>query len=113
MIREVIFWGDYFEDFYLEQESKVRKKIDYVLWLICTTERVPIKFLKHHRDTDGPYEVKISTTFKEIRILCFFDDSSLVVLINGFYKKSQKTPKREIILGKKLKEEYFDFKNKG
>ncbi len=112
MIREIIFWGDNFSTFYNQQDLKVRKKIDYVLWLIRHTERVSIKFLKYLEDTDGLYEIKISSTFKEIRILCFFDETKVIVLINCFLKKSQKTPKKEIELGNKLKSEYFEFKER-
>jgi phage-related protein len=35
-----------------------------------------------------------------------------VVLVNGFQKKSQKTPKAEIELAEKLKKQYFDEKGK-
>ena len=47
------------------------------------------------------------TTFKNIRILCFFDKGDLVVLTNCFLKKSQKTPAKEIKLAEKLKREYL------
>ena len=50
--------------------------------------------------------------FKEIRILCFFDELKLVVVINGFLKKSKKTPKQEIEMGERLKKEYFEFKKR-
>ena len=110
MIREITFWGDYFNDFYNQQDLKVRKKIDYVLWFIRYTERVPIKFLKYLENTDGLYEIRVSSTFKEIRILCFFDEEKLVVLINCFYKKTQKTPKSEIQLGEKMRSAYYEFK---
>jgi phage-related protein len=112
MIREILFWGDYFENFYNQQDLKVRKKIDYVLWLISYTEKVPIIFLKYLEDTEGLYEIKISSTFKEVHILCFFDDNKVIILINCFLKKSQRTPKNEIELGAKLKNEYFTFKNR-
>jgi len=112
VIREIIYWGDNFSNFYDQQELKVRKKIDYVLWLIRYTERVPIKFLKYLENTTGLYEIRISSPFKEIRIICFFDETKLIVLINCFLKKSQKTPKNEIDLGEKLKREYFDFKER-
>jgi len=34
------------------------------------------------------------------------------VLVNGFQKKTQKTPKNEIELAEKLKKQYFDEKDK-
>jgi phage-related protein len=112
MIREILFWGDYFDNFYNQQDSKVKKKIDYVLWFIRDTVKVPIKFLKYLEDSEGLYEIKISTTFKELRVLCFFDDKKVIVLINCFLKKTQKTPKNEIELGKRLRNEYFKFKER-
>jgi phage-related protein len=112
MIREVIFWGDYFETFYGQQDQKAKRKINYVFWLIRYTERVPEKFLKHLEDSNGLYEIRVSTTFKEIRILSFFDEDKLIVVVNCFVKKSQKTPKKELELGQKLKQEYFHLKNK-
>jgi phage-related protein len=112
MIREIIVWGDHFFSFYNQLDIKVKKKIDYVFWLIRYTDKVPIRFLKYLEDTDGLYEIKVSTTFKAIRILCFFDESKLVVIVNSFFKKSKKTPKQEIELGKRLKKEYFESKKR-
>ncbi|WP_370457648.1 type II toxin-antitoxin system RelE/ParE family toxin [Rufibacter sp. XAAS-G3-1] len=40
------------------------------------------------------------------RIFCFFDKGQLVVLANGFQKKTQKTPKQEIEKAIKIKGEY-------
>ena len=112
MIREIIFWENHFEIFYGQQDLKVKRKINHVLWLIKNTDRVPEKFLKHIEDSHGLYEIRISATFKEIRILSFFDDNRLIVLVNCFVKKSQKTPKKEIKIGFRLKQEYFNYKNK-
>jgi len=112
VIREIIFWGDYFISFYVQQDFKVRGKILYVLWMVQHTEQVPQKFLKCLKDSDGLYEIRISTTFKEIRILSFFDDKQLIVLVNCFLKKTRKTPKKEIELAQKLRREYFSYKNR-
>jgi len=107
MQREIIFFGDYFFDFYSEQDKKAKEKIDYVLDLIRNIEHVPIKFLKYLEGTDGLYEIKVVTQTKSLRIFCFFDEGKLIVLINGFVKKSNKNPKKEIELASKLKREYF------
>jgi phage-related protein len=42
------------------------------------------------------------------RIFCFFDKGKLIVLANGFQKKMQKTPRKEIDKALKIKEEYQD-----
>lgn len=110
MIRKIIAYKDYFLKFYNEQDEKVQEKIEYVLDLVRFERRVPQKFFKQLENTDGIYEVKVITTFKSIRVLCFFDGGNLVVLVNSFLKKTQKTPRKEIKLAEKLKKEYF--KNK-
>jgi len=113
MIREIIAYKDYFIKFYEKQEAKVQQKIEYVLDLIRYEKNVPAKFFKHLENSDGIYEVKVITTFKSVRILCFMDNGSLVVLTNCFLKKTQKTPVKEIRLAERLKKEYLNEKDGG
>lgn len=113
MIREIISYKKYFIDFYSSQDDKVQRKIEYVLDLVRYERQVPKKFFKHLESTDSIYEVRIETTFKNIRILCFFDEGNLVVLTNCFLKKTQKTPKKEIKLAEKLKKDYLKEKYGG
>lgn len=108
--RQIIFHGQYFIDFYLEQNEKVQEKIEYVFKVIRTVQNVPKKFLDHMSGTDGLYEIRIEFESNIYRIFCCFDKGNLVVLFNGFQKKSQKTPKKEIDLALKLKFEYFNAK---
>ncbi len=107
MVRTIIAYKNYFLDFYKQQESKVQEKMEYVLDLVRFEKQVPKKFFKQLENTDGIYEVRVITTFKSIRLLCFFDDGNLIVLANCFVKKTQKTPKNEIKLAEKLKKEYL------
>jgi phage-related protein len=113
MIRKIITYGDNFLTFYKSQDRKVQEKIEYVLDLVRFEKQVPIKFFKYLDDTDGIYEIRIVTTFKNIRILCFFDKGELVVLTNCFLKKSQKTPRKEIENAEKLKKKYLKEKYGG
>ena len=69
-------------------------------------ERVPETYLKHLENTDGLYEIRIQSGSDILRIFCFYDKGQLVVLANGFQKKTQKTPKKEIELALKIKAEY-------
>jgi len=108
----VIIYKEYFTKFYKAQDEKVRKKIGYALDLVRFERQVPKKFFKYLENTDGIYEVRVITSFKSIRILCFFDGGNLVVLGNCFVKKTQKTPKKEIKLAEKIKKEYLKDKNK-
>jgi len=91
----------------------VQEKIGYVLDLVRFEKRVPSKFFKSLENTDGIYEVRVITSFKSIRILCFFDQGDLVVLTNCFLKKSQKTPGKEIKMAERLKKEYMTEKYGG
>lgn len=113
MERKIAFYGNYFSEFYKKQNEKTRDKIDYVIDIIRFIDRVPIQFLKYLKGTDSLYEIRISMTFKQIRIFCFFDEGHVVVLTNCFVKKTKKTPKRELELAIKLKSKYFATKKKG
>lgn len=73
-------------------------------------ERVSERFLKHIEGSKGLYEIRIEVSSDIYRVFCFFDEGRLVILINGFQKKSQKTPKTEIELAERLMKEYFDNK---
>lgn len=69
-------------------------------------QRVPETYLKHVENTDGLYEIRVQLGSDIFRIFCFFDKGQLVVLANGFQKKTQKTPKKEIKKAIKIKIEY-------
>jgi phage-related protein len=109
-IRNVYVYGNDFWDFYNKQNKKVQDKIDWVIGLIRTIELIPEKYLKHLTGTDGLYEIRIGLGNNIFRIFCFFDEGNLIILLNGFQKKSQKTPRGEINRAKKLKDEYYENK---
>jgi phage-related protein len=108
--RHITFYKRYFLDFYLEQPEKVQEKIAYVFKIIRNVHNVPKKFLDHITGTDGLFEIRIEFESNIYRIFCCFDKGNLVVLFNGFHKKTQKTPKNEIDMALQLKEEYFNSK---
>ncbi len=112
MIRKIVFFESYFIEFYQKQNKKVKGKIKYVFELIEQVEQVPRKFLKHLEGTNGLYEIRIEYQSNIYRIFCCFDEGRLVVLFNGFQKKTQKTPKKEIEKAEKLMKLYFERKNK-
>ena len=104
--RQVIAYKNYFLDFYESQNDKVQAKIEWTLNLIKVTPKVPEKFFKHMQGTKGLYEIRVEVGSNIYRIFSFFDKGNLVVLGNGFQKKSQKTPKQEIEKALKIIEEY-------
>ena len=104
--RQITFYRDYFQVFFDNQSKKVKAKIMWTFDSIEELQRVPETYLKHLENTDGLYEIRIQSGSDIFRIFCFFDEGRLVVLVNGFQKKTQKTPKQEIELALKLKAEY-------
>jgi phage-related protein len=110
MARQIIFYGEYFVEFYKDLDIKVKSKIQYVFELIKQVDRVPEKFLAPMTGYDGLFEIRIEYTSNIFRIFCCFDEGKLIVLFNGFQKKTQKTPKVEIERAMRLKNEYFQSK---
>lgn len=104
--RTIIFYKDYFEEFFEKQREKVKAKIIWTLELIQELERIPETYLKHIENTDGLFEIRIQQGSDIFRIFCFFDQGQLIILTNGFQKKTQKTPKKEIEKALKIKQEY-------
>ncbi len=105
--RKIKFYGSYFLDFYFDQSAAIQEKIDFVLMLIKSVERIPEKFFKYVESTDAIYEVRIEHHKIQIRIFCFFDIGNSIILLNAFIKKSKQTPKRELELAIKLKKKCF------
>ena len=109
-IRSIVLYKDYFEEFYTKQRQKVKDKIIWTFDLIEEIHRVPETYLKHLENTSGLYEIRVQTGSDIFRIFCFFDQGQLIVLANGFQKKSQKTPKQEIEKALRIKAEYYNEK---
>jgi phage-related protein len=106
--RALIFYHHYFFDFFEKLSENVKKKIDHVLFLIKVAEHIPEKFFKHIKGTNGLFEIRIEMESNIYRIFCCFDKGQLVVLFNGFQKKSQKTPQKEIDKALRIMDEYFN-----
>ena len=110
--RKIIFYKSYFIDFFDKQTINVKDKIDQVLFVVAVADRIPNKFFDHLTGTDGLYEVRVEFQGNIYRIFCCFDEGKIIVLFNGFQKKSQKTPQAEIDKALKIKKEYFQEKLK-
>ena len=111
-IRQIAYYKRYYLDFFEQQTKDVQKKFNWTLELIATLERVPAKYFQHMEGTDGIYEIRVEVGSNIYRAFAFFDEGKLVILANAFQKKSQKTPKNELDLAKKIKKEYFNEKAK-
>ncbi len=107
-IRKVIAYKNFFVDFLKKQPIKVQNKIFKIIEAIETLERIPTNYLKQITGTNGLYEARILLGTDIGRVLCFFDKGKLVILLNGFQKKTQKTPKNEIEKAINLMKEYYE-----
>jgi phage-related protein len=110
--REIYYYRDFYLDFFRSLRPEVQKKLNWTLQLIITMDRVPRKYFDHLTGSTGLYEIRVEVGFEIFRVFSFFDEGNVVILINGFQKKSQKTPKGEIEMAEKLKKQYFNEKAK-
>ena len=111
-IRNIFYYRKHYLDFFETLKPSVKLKFNWTLQIIATLDRVPEKYFKHMTGTDGLYEIRVEVGSDIYRVFSFFDKGQLIILVNGFQKKTQKTPKSEIELAEKLKKQYFDEKNK-
>jgi phage-related protein len=109
-VRSIVFYKEYFTEFFLKQRQKVKDKIIWTFDLIEVIDKVPETYLKHLEGSGQLYEIRVQSGSDIFRIFCFFDEGNLVVLANGFQKKSQKTSKQEIEKALKIKKEYYESK---
>ena len=107
-IRNAFFYKNYFEQFFIQQNNRVKEKILWTIRLIEDVEVVPSIYLKSISGTNGIYEIRIQAGSDIFRIFCFFDKENIIVIGNGFQKKTQKTPKNEIIKAIQIK---FNYEN--
>ena len=105
MERKIITYGGYFERFILGLTEKEQKKVKYGLLLLKSQDKVSTRFVKYIRD--GIYELRTLYNGKIFRVFFIFDDGNIVVLFNGFQKKTQRTPECEIELAIKIKDNYY------
>ena len=103
--RKIISYKNHYDDFMATLTDGVKKKIHYGLDLLASQKRVSKKFVSYLRD--GLYELRTEYESNIYRIFFIFDEGKLVVLFNGFQKKSQKTPENEIDKALKIKDEYY------
>jgi phage-related protein len=104
--RKVVFYKNYFEEFFTNQQQQVKRKIVWTLQFLEEVDRIPITLLKHLTGTKGLYELRVKQGSDNYRIFCFFDKGQLIIILNGFQKKTQKTPSNEIAQALKIKKEY-------
>lgn len=111
-VREILYYRNYYLEFFNGLKPEVQKKFNWTLQLISTVQRVPKKYFDHITNSSGIYEIRVEVGTDIYRVFGFFDQGNLIILMNGFQKKTQKTPRNEITLAETIKRQYFDEKEK-
>lgn len=105
-IREVVAYKNHFEEFLKSQPIKLQDKIFKIIEAVETIEMIPAQYLKHIIGIKGLYEIRVQLNSNIWRVFCFFEKGRIVILLNGFCKKTDKTPKKEIQKAIALMNEY-------
>jgi phage-related protein len=116
--RDIIFYKTSnnkvpIEEFLESLPDKQVKKILWVLRLVKQLDKVPIEYFKKLESTDDIWEVRVSSGNNDYRLLGFWNKSKFIILTNGFKKKSQKTPRKEIHLAEIRKKDYMERNQNG
>ena len=111
MVKRIYAYKNYFSDFYESLSQKEKDKVDRVLVLMHSDNRIPAHYIKPL--FNGIYELRISTITRELRILFTYDGDKLIILFNCFVKKTQKTPRSEIDKAIVLRKQYNEEKWQG
>ncbi|XZF62079.1 MAG: type II toxin-antitoxin system RelE/ParE family toxin [Gloeotrichia echinulata DVL01] len=114
-MREIIFYRTDtdkcpVEEFIDSLSGKQAQKVLWVLRLIQELDKVPNQYFKKLVNTDDIWEVRVQVGNNAFRLLGFFDDDNLVIVTNGFAKKTQKTPSQQIELAEQRKRDYLNRK---
>lgn len=106
--RNILYYENHYLDFFDGLKPEVKKKFNWTLQLIATVDKVPEKYFKHLTNSGGIYEIRVEVGSDIYRVFSFFDKGNLIILVNGFQKKTQKTLKGELDRAERLKQQYFN-----
>ena len=99
---------DAFLDGLSDQDAR---KVVWVLRLVERLERVPQQYLKKLAGTENLWEIRAQVGGRSYRFLGFFDGATLIILTNGFSKKTDKIPSNELDLAERRRRDHL--KRKG
>ena len=100
------------EEFLDSLSGKQAQKVAWVLQIIEELDYIPGNYLKNLVNTYGILEIRVQVGKDIFRLLGFQDKKEFIVLTNGFQKKTQKTPRKEIHLAEQRKLDYIKRKEK-
>ena len=105
MERRILYYKSYFPDFFKSLDTGAQRKVASILDMLKTQRMVGQKFVKYIRDEI--FELRAQHDGNIYRAFFIFDGNNIVMLFNGFQKKTQKTPQSEIEKAIRLKNEYY------
>jgi phage-related protein len=95
------------EDFLESLPGKLYQKISWTLNVVRELPIVPKEYFKKLSGTNDIWEIRVHLGSDAVRLLAFFDGNEVIILTNGFIKKTDKVPKREIELAEERKKDYL------
>jgi phage-related protein len=98
------------EDFLRALPLKQLEKVGWVLDIVRQMDPVPGAYLKKLSGSDGLWEIRATFGGDAFRLLCFFDEINVVVLLTAFAKKTEGTPLLEIQLAHQRRRDYLSRK---
>lgn len=104
--KKIVAFKHYYQEFMEKLTDDERSKIRRALLLLETEEKIPYHYIKYIRD--GIYEFRVTYKTLEFRIMHMYDGNRVIILLNCFCKKTQKTPHKEIEKALRLKKEYYE-----
>lgn len=107
-MKRIVAYKGAFKELYESLPQDEKDKVDRVLMLMQSDNRIPAHFINFIED--GIYELRITVKNRELRFLFFYDGQQLVILVNCFVKKTRKTPRAEIEKAFRLRREYYEEK---
>ena len=87
-IRNIYYYKNFYLDFFATLKPEVKRKFNWTLKLIATIDRVPVKYFNHMENTTGLFEVRVEVGSDIYRVFSFFDKGQVIILLNGFQKKT-------------------------
>ncbi len=111
-VRRVVVFEDHFKEFRKTLDRETLKKLYQIFTLIMMVEIVPVKFLKAIEGRKGLYEIRVENKGNIYRVFCCFDEGNLVVLFNGFQKKTRRLPVEQLDKAEALMKRYYELKIK-
>ncbi|MEA3522770.1 MAG: type II toxin-antitoxin system RelE/ParE family toxin [Campylobacterota bacterium] len=97
---------DFLESLSIKERALIYKNIQKLIEYKNSNFNLSDKFTKPLQD--GILELKVDLQDKTSRSLYFYEKNQMIIFTNGFIKKSQKAPAKEIQKAKKIMEAYKD-----